>query len=40
MLSDIEANLFALALRPATPALSEEEIVMESAFLQLRFLLG
>jgi len=38
MLSEIDASRVALALRPATPAESEEEIVMESAFLQLRLL--
>jgi hypothetical protein len=36
MLSEIEASRVAFAFSPATPALSEEEIVMESAFLQLR----
>ena len=35
MLSEIVANLFALAFNPATPAYSEEVIVIDSAFLQL-----
>jgi hypothetical protein len=35
MLSAIVASLFAFAFKPATPAFSEEEIVIDSAFLQL-----
>lgn len=35
MLSEIVASRVAFALSPATPALSEEEIVMGSAFLLL-----
>jgi hypothetical protein len=36
MLSEIDARRVAFAFSPATPALSEEDIVMESAFLLLR----
>ena len=35
MLSAIVASLFELAFKPATPAFSEEDIVIDSAFLQL-----
>ena len=35
MLSEIVANLFALAFNPATPAFNKEDIVIDSAFLQL-----
>ena len=36
MLSEMVASRFAFAFSPATPAFSEEEIVIDGAFLQLR----
>jgi hypothetical protein len=39
MLSAMVARRFAFAFNPATPAFSEEDIVIDCAFLQLRLLL-